>query len=364
MLIRYLKCMAALALAASTTAIALVGTPARAQSQGADSVPVTRTVGILDTDGSALYRVLFESASDPLGSLTVTNTVPANTTFVEAVSAPDGAIVTVAPDQKSVSWQFASLDANTILGPFTFRAKAADPGVALPAGTSAEVSWTTPGAGSVNASPPDGTLQPLDTSGQLIVDAKGTVDAQGQPTMLAVGKTGISVYVPAGAVSQSVTLTFTRATATTTGSPDLDKQWWLCAGIDVTSVPAVTLAQPIEVLVPTRQVLTPGLATQLFVSGSAGPLQVIQNGLTSVISPDGSHMLFQYAGQLIATPSARLSGKGMIISVAFKPPQLGSPPGCIRKWGQRAIDLEPSTRREQNDEPTGSGAKGETAEGV
>src|SRR5579859_7456507 len=117
-----------LRLAALLTIVMAVGVQSvygQAQTQGSpDSpLPVTRTVGLLDSDGSALYSVLFESADDSLSNLTVTSDLPPHTTFVEAVSAPDGATMTSAPDGKSISWKIASVDANTILGPFTYRVK-------------------------------------------------------------------------------------------------------------------------------------------------------------------------------------------------------------------------------------------------
>src|SRR5579864_3195864 len=104
------KRLFALTLAVSAL-MAVLAAPANAQSQDRVQVPATRTIGVLDTDGTALYSVLFESVSDPLGNLTISSSLPANTTFVEAVSAPTGATFAAAPDGKSVSWQFASLDA-------------------------------------------------------------------------------------------------------------------------------------------------------------------------------------------------------------------------------------------------------------
>ncbi|HVO42684.1 MAG TPA: hypothetical protein VMT34_08680 [Aggregatilineales bacterium] len=298
-----LRC--ALALFMAIAALASAVTPAHAQAQNTDQVPVTRTVGMLDSDGSALYSVLFESATAPLGNLTITSALPADTTFVEAVSAPDGAGILTAPDGKSVSWQFANLDADTILGPFTYRVKAADPSVAFPAGVSAEVSWTTPSAGAVNAAPADGILQPLETSGQLAVDAKGTIDDQGQPRMVPVGHTGISVYVPAGALPQSVTLTVTReALIAQSGSAELDNQFWWCAGFSVNSTPPVTLAQPIQLTEPTRQVLTPYMSSQVFShDATTGKWQVANDSLSSTVLPDGSHIIFQVGGNLAAPVS-------------------------------------------------------------
>ena len=304
MSIKHFSLRCGLALFVAFAALASAGTLTYAQTQNTDQVPVTRTVGLLDSDGSALYSILFESAGDPLGNLTITSALPADTTFVEAVSAPDGASVLAAPDGKSVSWQFANLDADTILGPFTYRVKAADPSVTFPAGVSAEVRWTTPNAGAVNAAPGDGILQPLDTSGQLVVDAKGTVDDQGQPLMVPVGHTGFSVYVPPGALPQSVTLTITRAaTVDPTGSAALDNQFWWCARFNITSTPPVTLAQPIQLSVPIRQALTPYLSSQAFSQDNTGKWQVANNILNLTVLADGSHILSQIGGNLPAAVS-------------------------------------------------------------
>jgi len=323
MLIKLLKCVAALTLAAAMAAAPFTGTVAGAQAQSAAPVPVMRTVGLLDTDGTALYSVLFESAGDPLGSLTVTSALPADTTLVEAVSAPTGATFLAAADGQSVSWQFASLDANTILGPFTFRVKANDPSVAFPTSTSVLVSWTTPSAGLVIGGASTGYLSPLDTTGQVTFDAKGTVDAQGQPQMLPVGKTGISVYAPVGAVLQTVTLSFTREVITdsfSSGSATLDGQYWWCGGFLVTSSPAVRLLRPIEISEPSRQVLTPGLATQAFHPDQNHVLQPATDVIASSVSPDGNHMLIQFSGALEPTPSAsRIGGGRPMMSAAASP---------------------------------------------
>jgi hypothetical protein len=284
-----------------------------------------RTVGLLDTDGTALYSVLFESAGDSLGSLSVTSVLPADTTFVEAVGAPTGATFLAAPDGKSVNWQFATVDANTIVGPFTFRVKANDPSVAFPTSTSAQVSWTTPSAGSVTADAAADYLSPLDATGQITFDAKGTVDAQGNPQMLPVGKTGISVYAPVGAVLRSVTLSFTREVITSSfssGSATLDSQYWWCGGFLVTASPAVRLLRPIEISEPSRQVLTPGLATQAFHPDVNHVLQPATDVITSTVSPDGNHMLIQFSGALEATPSASRNGGGRLEMSAAASPML------------------------------------------
>ncbi len=309
------------------------------QGQADSPVPVARTVGLLDSDGSALYSVLFESADDSLSNLTVTSSLPPNTIFVEAVSAPDGTLITNAPDGKSISWQITGLDANTILGPFTYRVKAADPSVTLPAGVSANVSWTMPGAGSVTATPADGTLQPLDTSGQISADSKGTIDAQGQPEMIPIGHTGIWAYIPAGALPQAVTLTVTREAITATGSADLDKQFWWCADVSLTSTPAVTLAHPIQLSLTTRQVLTPNMDTQPFTQNSDSTWQVANGILSSTILPDGNHIIVTFGGNLSALPSPTSSAS--ITKALYVPGRLSQ----TNKPVQLRVGVKQDTRK-------------------
>ena len=349
MSIKHLISGCALALFIGIAPLASIVPLADAQAQTTDPVPVTHTVGMLDSDGSALYSVLFESANDPLGNLTITSTLPANTTFVAAVSAPDGASFQAAPDGESVSWQFAHLDADTILGPFTYRVKAADPSVAFPAGVSAEVSWKTPSAGAANATRADGSLQPLDTSGQISVDAKGTVDDQGQPLMMPVGNTGISVYVPPGAVSQSVTLTVTReAVISKTGSADLDNQFWWCVNFGVSATPVVTLAKPIQFTVPTRQVLAPDMSSQVFTHDSTGKWQVANDVLSSPVLPDGNHILFQISGTLSAASSstADAASEGKMAAAYFRRSPMSEgcdgPAYCIRLGGVKQASRKES----------------------
>ncbi|MHB8624904.1 MAG: hypothetical protein ACYDBJ_11930 [Aggregatilineales bacterium] len=250
----------------------------QAQSQSSANELVVRSAGILDADGSALYAITLASGTDALGNLTVSGVVPPNAADVEAVSAPPGATFSAQGGTAgTVTWQINQMDADTILGPFVYRVKLSDPSTKMPQNEAATVAWQTPNTGSAVAGVTAGNLEVLEDIGQLAIDPKGTVDANGQPIQVEVGKTGIEVIVPPGAVSQPTTLTFTRARITDQNAPsDVADVWW-CAQVTISANPDVSFAQPLVIALPTQAFLTPGLAVQAFSPDGQGGWKAVNN---------------------------------------------------------------------------------------
>lgn len=235
---------------------------------------VVRTMGLLDDDGSVLYSVLLANGPDALSELTITSIVPDDSTLVEVVATPPDAVAQ--NDGTSVTWQVDTLDADTILGPFTYRVKLGDKTLEAPLNVPATVSWVQPSAGLAEAVLEMGVLKPLAEIGKITIDAKGTLNAKGENDVASVDDTGILLYVPAGAVSQPTTLTFTRQKIDEKSTPaDIVDYWW-CASVSITSDPVVEFSQPISLSLPTRRTLTPGMNANFFIRGADDQWQMVE----------------------------------------------------------------------------------------
>jgi len=240
------------------TLFAQEGTP-----EAAPAPLVVASNGLLDTDGTALYSVLVASGQEDLADLTITALMPEGAAFVEAIWTPQSAEFT-GESEGIVTWTLSELSADTIVGPFTFRAAFLDEDAEMPlnVAVSASTGDLTATAPLVDHLPFPYTteLMPFAESGSIMVDAEGTEVPQ------PVGETNIWIYVPEGAVSQSTTLTFTRLPIEGMNLPQ-DLYWW-CTLVRVEIDPAVSFEQPITLALPTRRTLTPGM--EAFVSVQEG----------------------------------------------------------------------------------------------
>jgi hypothetical protein len=318
--------------------ILLLATPAAAPGQAAAEPLVVRSVGLLDTDGTVLYSVILASGPQALGKLIVTGSVPDGAELVEVLNAPPE---TIAQAQKDgVSWQVKALDADTILGPFTYRVRLKDKTANPPLTAGAMVSWTDPELGTVEAKESKGKLEPLADSGSITIDSRGTLNDKGENDAVPVGKTGIVIFVPAGAVSQPTTLTFNRLVidekdnkSVPADQPDV---WW-CALVSISTSPATTLAKPITLALPTRRTVTPGMRAQLFVRGKDGEWQQVASAHDAL--PTFTDNLVQDkfpATQVFGAPS----GNHVVISqFVINSPQIVAP----------GLALEDFTKVEVND---------------
>ncbi len=247
---------------------------AKPKLSAAEAVPlVVRSVGLLDVDGSVLYSVLLASGPDALSQLTIMSVVPDHSTLVEVVSAPPDAVAQ--NDGTSVTWQVDKLDADIILGPFTYRVTLDDQTAEAQLNVPATVSWEQPTAGSAEAALETGVLKPLAEIGTITIDAKGTLNEKGENDVVIVGDTGIQLYVPAGAISQETTLTFTRQKIDEKSTPSDVVDYWWCASVSITSDPVVQFSLPISLLLPTSRTLTPGMNANFFIRGADDQWQMV-----------------------------------------------------------------------------------------
>jgi hypothetical protein len=254
---------------------------------------LVRSVGLLDTDGTVLYSVILASGPQALGKLIVTGGIPDGTELVEILNAPPD---TAAQSQSDgVSWQVKALDADTILGPFTYRVRLKEKSATPPLTSGAMVSWTDPELGSIEATQSKGTLVPLADSGSIAIDNRGTLNEKGENDVVPVGKTGIVIYVPVGAVSQPTTLTFNRLVIDDKNVPTDQTNVWWCALVNITSNPAVTFSKSITLALPTRlPTFTDNLAQDKFPAARAfgAPSgnhvvisQFVMNSAQSIVTP-------------------------------------------------------------------------------
>lgn len=227
------------------------------------------STGLIDEDGTVLYSVVLASGDAAVENVSVQAQIPSQATFVEAVEFPKSARL-VGQVGTVVTWEVASLEANSILGPFTFRVSFPDGFTEVPKGVAATITWVSPTTGIIDATPEEGILKPLAESGQIVVDARGTVNEAGENVALPVGETGIEVLLLPDTVAVPTTFTFRRIPITDDALPaDVEDTWW-CAYVEMRVDPAVELTRPIVLSIPTRRVLTPGLETTVFLDQGDG----------------------------------------------------------------------------------------------
>jgi hypothetical protein len=243
---------------------------ARDQAQAAVPTQIY-SIGIAQADGTVLYSILFYSGPDALSKLTITSTVPQDSTLAEVVIAPSSArLAADSATKTTLKWEIEKVEARTVLGPFMYRIKFAAAAKQTPPNVPAQASWQVPGAGTVEAKVLQGALKPLAETGKITFDAKGTINDKGEPIAVQVGETGIWIYVPKDVVAQSVELTFTRIGIDADSVPKEIKDIWWCALVKIEANPAVKLAKPMLIGLPTRQILTTGMGVQALTGTNTG----------------------------------------------------------------------------------------------
>lgn len=228
-----------------------------------DGLAVVRSLGIYDADGSVLYSAYVATKNAKLGSVAVGSTVPLGARFIEAVDAPNGAVFEGVRDNVAV-WSLAEIGEDRLVGPFTFRVKP-DGAAPLVAEQPAAVSFQTPEAAIVSYNGSDRPLvQPEDT-GSVTFDQRGTIDAAGKNGPVAVGKTGVILFVREGAVRTQTTITFERRRVINANLPADADTWW-CAQYQITMSPQEnpSSAADISFILPTRRALPAGLKVSTF----------------------------------------------------------------------------------------------------
>jgi hypothetical protein len=203
-----------------------------------------------------------------------------------------------------VTWQLAEVAADSIIGPFTYRV-AVQEGVEVPSAPAAEVRWKGTAPGKLQAMVAQEKLQKLAPQGTVELGPLGTLDDSGANVPVPLGETGIMVFVPQGAISQTVTLSLTRLTLAPEVLPSeatlaaAGETWW-CALLAVEIEPTTALKPklPIVLLIPNRKTITPGQAVQIFVEDNIGAAEI--DGQTH----DGWRPLFPPATSSLSQPTA------------------------------------------------------------
>lgn len=222
-----------------------------------------RATGQVEPSGDVVYSVYVASGQEDLEGLTVSAALPPGTRYLESVHKPiESTYEGVKSD--TVSWKIAGLERDTLLGPFTFRVRADGTENGLPTSIRAAVAYERPIPEIVESPLPEGRLIPLADSASVSFDQRGTLDSSGRNNPVAVGDTGIMLFIPEGAVTQRVTLTFTRLNVAENKLPATDPATWWCSLYKVTSEPQVGFSKEISIALPSRRALTPGLETSAF----------------------------------------------------------------------------------------------------
>jgi len=229
-----------------------------------DGLALVRSLGIYDADGSVLYSAYVATKNAKIGGVAVGSTVPLGARFIEAVDAPAGAVFEGVRDNVAV-WSFPEIGEDRLVGPFTFRVKP-DGAAPLVVEQPAAVSFQTPEKGLISYNGSNRPLIPLEESGSVIFDQRGTIDAAGKNGPVAVGKTGVILFVREGAVRTQTTMTFDRRRVVNADLPaDAEDTWW-CAQYQISISPQENAPSGagISFILPTRRALPAGLRVSTF----------------------------------------------------------------------------------------------------
>jgi hypothetical protein len=238
----------------------MMATAALGQSS---SRAVIRTSGQFEPDGNVTYSVYVASGEEQLEELTITAALPPGTRYLETVHKPlEGVYEGVKSD--IVWWKLAKLERDTVVGPFVFRVKRDGSGTGIPASIQAAVAYVRPVPELVESPAAEGRLVPLAARGTITFDQRGTLNANGQNAPVGVGDTGIVLFIPEGAVSERVTVTFNRLNVADQKLPETDPATWWCSLYQITSEPQVRFTKSISAAFPARRALTLGVPTSLF----------------------------------------------------------------------------------------------------
>lgn len=100
------------------------------------------------------------------------------------------------------------------------------------------------------------------------------MNANGQNAPVGVGDTGIVLFIPEGAVSERVTVTFNRLNVADQKLPETDPATWWCSLYQITSEPQVRFTKSISAAFPARRALTLGVPTSLFTTNDLENWQI------------------------------------------------------------------------------------------
>ncbi|MBI2687880.1 MAG: hypothetical protein HYX27_16350 [Acidobacteria bacterium] len=224
-----------------------------AQAQNA----IVRTTGQYEADGTVLYSVYVATGAQKLTTVAVGGTVPPGTRFIENLDTPAGVVFEGVRDNVAV-WTLKEIAADTLIGPFSFRAKPDGAGTVITE-PSAAVSFQEPEAGIVEYAGKDTALAQLESKGSVIFDQRGTLDEKGNNAPVQIGKTGVLLFVPEGAVRTQTTVTVEREVIDNDRLPKTENPLWWCGLYRVSITPQEQAAKQFAFAFPNRRALTPGL---------------------------------------------------------------------------------------------------------
>ncbi len=238
---------------------------AAAVSAAENSRVVIRTVGQFETANTAVYSTFLATKQEAVGGLIISVWLPSGARFLENVDLPPGVVYEGVADNV-VQWTVQTLDRDTLLGPLTYRIKFDASRTSLPVAPPYSALYSSPATELLEDSGSDAGLERLAESGSITFDQRGTLDSNNRNTLVEVGKTGVRLFVPADAVSRSVTLTFRRLPVDDDKLPANAAGTWWCSLYQVTADPPVTLAKPAAYALPARRPLPPGITVRAFSS--------------------------------------------------------------------------------------------------
>jgi hypothetical protein len=216
-----------------------------------------RTSGQFDSDGTVLYSVYVATGPEKLTGVAVGGTVPVGVRFLESVDVPAGVVFEGVRDNVAV-WSLAEIGADRLVGPFTFRGRPDGAGEVITE-PAAAVSYREPEAGIAEYAGRETPLVKLESSGSVTFDQRGTLNEKGENAPVYLGKSGVLLFVAAGAVRTQTTVTVERQRIDEGNLPKTEELTWWCGLYTVDVVPAETPAKPFAFAFPTRRQVPLGL---------------------------------------------------------------------------------------------------------
>jgi hypothetical protein len=229
--------------------VALLATAAQAQ------LATVRTSGQYEPNGTVLYSVYVATGAEKISEVAIGGTVPLGTRFIESVDLPAGVSFEGVRDNVAV-WGIKEIGADRLIGPFTFRTKP-DGAAAIIAEPSAAVSYQKPEPGLADYAGTQTLLAQLEPAGSVTFDARGTLNEKNENAPIYVGKTGVLLYVPDGAVRTQTTISIERQEIDESRLPKTEVPLWWCGLYKVSISPSEAATKQFSFAFPNRRQVTP-----------------------------------------------------------------------------------------------------------
>jgi hypothetical protein len=244
--------------------------------------------GMLDVDNTVLYTMTLVAGPEAISDATLSAVLPADATFVDVFWTPELATFEGESDG-TVTWIIPEIEPQTTLGAFTVRVSfegSKETDFEAPGGINAMLTWAD---GSIEAISFPFTVAAFEETGSIEITPEGTGEE-----LVQVGETGIWLSVPADAVSENVTLTFSHLPVPedTSDLPAIAEDTWWCGLFNVTADKDVTFAQPITLVLPNRKAITPYSPIPVFWKEEGGEWVLAGDGIAEGAAAVASTNLF------------------------------------------------------------------------